>query len=79
MVGDSASFEIVSYTHQKQGEDMALAVVYGFHQCRYLVLGCMDLDRTVAVNHQPLLYVLNYRSLVDIQNRRLQKLANQLS
>ena len=47
------------------------AVVYGLHQCRYFVLGCMDLDRRVIIDHKPLLYVLNYRSLVDIQSLQL--------
>ena len=53
-------------------EGEALAVAYGLHQCRYFVLGCQDL--TVAVDHKPLLNVLNDRSLADIQNRRLQNL-----
>ena len=50
-------------------EGETLAVAYGLHQTRYYVLGCPDL--TVAVDHKPLLSVLNDRSLADIQNRRL--------
>ena len=53
-------------------EGEALAVAYGLHQCRYFILGCKDL--TVAVDHKPLLNVLNDRSLSDIQNKRLQNL-----
>ena len=50
-------------------EGEALAVVNGLHKCRYFISGCRDL--TVAVDHKPLLNVLNDRSLADIQNRRL--------
>ena len=53
-------------------EGEALAVAYGFHQCRYFLLGCKQL--IVATDHKPLLHVLNDRSLSDIQNRRLQNL-----
>ena len=53
-------------------EGEALAVAYGLHQCRYFVLGCMDL--IVATDHKPLIHVLNDRSLSGIQNRRLQNL-----
>ena len=53
-------------------EGEALAVAYALHQCRYFVLGCKDL--IVATDHKPLLYVLNDRSLADIQNRRLQNI-----
>ena len=53
-------------------EGEALAVAYALHQCRYFILGCMDL--IVATDHKPLVHVLNDRSLSDIQNRRLQNL-----
>ncbi|CAC5380508.1 unnamed protein product [Mytilus coruscus] len=50
-------------------EGDALAVVYALHQTRYYVLGCKD--PLVATDHQPLLQILNDRSLTYIDNRRL--------
>merc|ERR1712105_349609 len=53
-------------------EGELLAVAYALHQCRYFILGCLDL--TIATDHKPLLKVLGDRSLADMQNRRLQNL-----
>ena len=50
-------------------EGELLAVAYALHQCRYYVLGCPDL--TIATDHQPLLTILNDRSLANMQNSRL--------
>ena len=59
-------------THYAPVKGVFLAIVYALHQCRYFVMGCSDL--TVATEYQPLLKVLNDRSLADMQNRRLQNL-----
>ena len=52
-------------------EGEALAVAYALDNARFFVLGCEDL--TIAVDHEPLLKVLNDRSL-DIPNSRLRNL-----
>ena len=53
-------------------EGEASAVVYGLESCRMFVMGCPHL--IVAVDHQPLLKILNDRDLDDIKNPRLQGL-----
>ena len=50
-------------------EGEVLAVVYALHQTRYYIFGCKDL--IVATDHKPLLWILNDRSLAEIENRRL--------
>ena len=50
-------------------EGECLAVADSLHKARHFVLGCQDL--LVAVDHKPLLSLLNDRSLDDIQNPRL--------
>ncbi|MEL6802297.1 MAG: reverse transcriptase domain-containing protein, partial [Bacteroidota bacterium] len=52
-------------------EGEALAVVYALEHARHFVLGCKNL--LVAVDHKPLLNVLENRSL-DIPNNRLRNL-----
>ena len=53
-------------------EGEALAVAYGLEQCRLFVLGSPDL--TIAVDHKPLVRILNDRALGDIENPRLLRL-----
>ena len=50
-------------------EGELLGVVDALHKCRHFVLGCSKL--IVAVDHKPLLGLLNDKSLADIQNPRL--------
>ena len=50
-------------------EGECLAVADSLHKARHFVLGCPDL--IIAVDHKPLLGLLNDRSLADIQNPRL--------
>ena len=50
-------------------EGECLAVVDALHKARHFVLGCDDL--LVATDHQPLLGLLNDKSLADIGNPRL--------
>ena len=45
-------------------EGQLLSAVYVLHQCRYFVMGYPDL--TIATDHQPLLKILNDRSLADM-------------
>ena len=53
-------------------EGEALAVAYGLNQCRLFVLGSPDL--VVAVDHKPLIRILNDRALESIENPRLLRL-----
>ena len=53
-------------------EGEALAVTWSLHNSRMFTLGCPDL--IVAVDHKPLLGILNDRDLSSIQNPRLQSL-----
>ena len=46
-----------------------LAVVWALEKARHFVLGCPTLY--LAVDHQPLLRLLNDKHLEDIPNRRL--------
>ena len=50
-------------------EGECLAVAVALHKARHFVLGCPNL--TVAVDHLPLLGLLNDRELADIHNPRL--------
>ena len=50
-------------------EGECLAVVDALHKARHFILGCKDL--IIATDHQPLLGLLNDRSLADIGNPRL--------
>ena len=50
-------------------EGEALAVTYGLEQCRMFILGCPDL--LVAVDHKPLVPILNTKALDQIKNPRL--------
>ena len=50
-------------------EGELLAVTDALYKCRHFVLGCDKL--TVAVDHKPLLGLLNDKSLADIKNPRL--------
>ena len=50
-------------------EGEALGVTYGLNQCKMFILGCPDL--IVAVDHKPLIKILNDRSLESIENPRL--------
>ena len=50
-------------------EGECLAVVDALHKARHFVLGCPDL--IIATDHQPLLGLLNDKSLADIGNPRL--------
>ena len=50
-------------------EGECLAVVDALHKARHFILGCDDL--LVATDHQPLLGLLNDKSLADIGNPRL--------
>ena len=50
-------------------EGELLAVTDALYKCRHFVLGCDKL--TVAVDHKPLLGLLNDKSLADIENPRL--------
>ena len=50
-------------------EGEALAVVHGLHRCRMFVMGSPNL--TVAVDHKPLIHILNDRELCSIANPRL--------
>ena len=53
-------------------EGEALAVAYGLNQCRLFVLGSPNL--IVAVDHKPLIHILNDRALESIENPRLLRL-----
>ena len=53
-------------------EGEALAVTYGLNQCRLFVLGSPNL--IVAVDHKPLIRILNDRALESIENPRLLRL-----
>ena len=53
-------------------EGEALAVAYGLQQCRTFIMGAPNL--VVAVDHKPLLGILNDRSLGTIENPRVQRL-----
>ena len=53
-------------------EGEALAVAYGLAQCRLFILGSPDL--VVAVDHKPLIRILNDRALEDIENPRILRL-----
>ena len=53
-------------------EGEALAVAYGLNQCRLFILGSPDL--TVAVDHKPLVRILNDRALESIENPRILRL-----
>ena len=53
-------------------EGEALAVAYGLNQCRLFILGSPDL--TVAVDHKPLVNILNDRALASIENPRILRL-----
>ena len=53
-------------------EGEALAVAYALEKCKMFVLGCPDL--TIATDHQPLLNILNDRSLETISNPRISQL-----
>ena len=50
-------------------EGEALAVAHGLQSCRYFVMGCPNL--ILAVDHKPLIKILNDRSLESISNPRL--------
>ena len=50
-------------------EGEALAVVYALHQTRNYIHGCTDL--TAATYHKPLIGLLKYHSLTEVDNRRL--------
>jgi len=50
-------------------EGEALAVVHGLQRCRMFVMGSPNL--TVAVDHKPLIRILNDRELCSISNPRL--------
>ena len=58
-----------SESHYALIEGEALAVAFGLSQCRMFILGCPDL--IVAVDHKPLIRILNDRSLESIDNPRL--------
>ena len=53
-------------------EGETLAVAYGLEQCRMFILGCPKL--IVAVDHKPLLNILNDRALDTIENPRVLRL-----
>ena len=53
-------------------EGECLAVAWSLKKAKYFVLGCKEL--IVAVDHKPLLGVLNEKGLEDIENTRLEKL-----
>ena len=53
-------------------EGEALAVAYALEKCKMFVLGCPDL--TIATDHQPLINILNDRSLETISNPRVSQL-----
>lgn len=53
-------------------EGECLAVAFGLSRCRMFTLGCPNL--TLAVDHRPLLGILNDRALDTIENPRLLKL-----
>ena len=53
-------------------EGEALAVAEGLDKTRFFTLGCSNL--TIAVDHKPLLKILNDRCLEDIPNARLRNL-----
>lgn len=53
-------------------EGEALAVADALDKARYFVLGCQDL--TIAVDHKPLLKILDDRSLEDLPNTRLRRI-----
>ena len=53
-------------------EGEALAVAFGLNSCKYFILGCQNL--ILAVDHKPLIKILNNRSLESISNPRLVQL-----
>ncbi len=53
-------------------EGECLAAAFGLHRCRMFTLGCTSL--ILAVDHRPLVGILNDRSLDSIDNPRLLKL-----
>ena len=53
-------------------EGECLAAIHGLQACRMFTLGCPNL--TLAVDHRPLINILNDRSLSSIDNPRLLKL-----
>ena len=57
-------------------EGETLAVAYGLQSCRMFVMGCPDL--IVAVDHKPLLKILNDRQLETISNPRILQLKEKM-
>ena len=53
-------------------EGETLAVVYGLEQCKMFILGCPKL--VIAVDHKPLINILNDRALESIDNPRVLRL-----
>ena len=53
-------------------EGEPLAVAYGLKQCKSFVMGCPNL--IVAVDHKPLINILNNRALEKIENPRVLRL-----
>ena len=53
-------------------EGETLAVAYGLKQCKSFVMGCPNL--IVAVDHKPLINILNNRALEKIENPRVLRL-----
>ena len=70
LVGSHFTHAAESRYYTFEGE--ALAIADALDKARFFVLGCSD--RTVAVDHKPLLKVLGDRSLEDIPNARLRNL-----
>ena len=70
LVGSHFTHAAESRYYTIEGE--ALAIADALDKARFFVLGCSD--RTVAVDHKPLLKVLGDRSLKDIPNARLRNL-----
>ena len=62
-------FTTAAESHYSPVEGECLAVADSLHKARHFVLGCPDL--IIAVDHKPLLGLLNDRSLADVQNPRL--------
>ena len=62
-------FTTPSESRYSSVEGEMLAVVDSLHKARHFVLGCRDL--VVAVDHKPLLGLLDNRSLEEVENPRL--------
>ena len=53
-------------------EGETLVVAYGLEQCKSFVMGCPNL--VVAVDHKPLINILNNKALEKIENPRVLRL-----